>query len=249
MVLNKKLNALAELTTILNDNGVVFWLGWGAALGLTRDGKLISWDKDIDVKFWAYDREKVMGLCKQFKDIGFSTIYVWWGVLIKKDGLFVDCSFYSIVDGMATSSYLERKISRDKKRFGNDFFSKIIWNNVLVPVLTPNDFPDAVNFPLFAKKIIYKYAFVIATKIINLRIRKLSFPMVCFTELKTVSLMGMPVKIPADAEKYLDLCYGKSWVKPSKTHSHPPETESFHSFKHGMEEYEMRNNLGDLCND
>jgi hypothetical protein len=60
----KNLKALKE---VFDKFGITFWLDGGTLLGAVRDGKLIEWDKDVDLSIWEYDREKLFSALHELK--------------------------------------------------------------------------------------------------------------------------------------------------------------------------------------
>lgn len=60
-----------SLLNILNQNNIDYWLDSGTLLGLKRDGKLISGDKDIDIS--VLDCERVFSLLQGLGDVDIRT--------------------------------------------------------------------------------------------------------------------------------------------------------------------------------
>jgi choline kinase len=48
-------NLLDDLITLFEAHNIVYWMNWGALLGLYRDGDFIPWDTDIDVTIHERD--------------------------------------------------------------------------------------------------------------------------------------------------------------------------------------------------
>lgn len=59
-----------EIKKVLDHAGVRFWLVDGAALGIVRDGGLIPWDADIDMRVMATEWDFPV-MFEKFKDKGF----------------------------------------------------------------------------------------------------------------------------------------------------------------------------------
>ena len=67
----KLLDILRYMASLLRDNNIPFWLGFGTLLGAVREGKIIPWDTDIDLGFWEKDAEKIIGLTDTIKKDGY----------------------------------------------------------------------------------------------------------------------------------------------------------------------------------
>lgn len=51
----KEVNAFREVSELLNEHGIVFWLDCGSCLGAYRYGGMIPWDSDIDIAILSPD--------------------------------------------------------------------------------------------------------------------------------------------------------------------------------------------------
>lgn len=114
-----------RLLNIFNENNIVYWLDSGTLLGLERDGKLISGDKDIDISVLGNDR--VLPLILSLKNVGIKVKkYQGKVVKIKIYGLnervidisfFIDTckNFYSSPQFNINSNHFLLKISFIKK--------------------------------------------------------------------------------------------------------------------------------------
>ncbi|HUT44903.1 MAG TPA: LicD family protein [Sedimentisphaerales bacterium] len=58
---------LTQLSKMLKDNGIRFWLEFGTLLGAVRNGKIIPWDYDIDI---SISNDDTLKLLKVFSDSG-----------------------------------------------------------------------------------------------------------------------------------------------------------------------------------
>ena len=66
---------LVEVKQVMSENGVVFFLRQGTCLGIIRDGKLISWDDDIDIGsihgFHGFSEETIASTIPKLRESGF----------------------------------------------------------------------------------------------------------------------------------------------------------------------------------
>ena len=53
--LNLRKKALMEITNVLNNNNILFFIWGGALLGMIRDKDFIKWDWDVEIGFFAKD--------------------------------------------------------------------------------------------------------------------------------------------------------------------------------------------------
>jgi len=74
---------LNDVKSILEQEGVFFWLDFGSLLAAIRDKKYFTWDKDLDFGIFYDDIDKVLGSLKIFEDKGYH-------IRIEKDLPFVD---------------------------------------------------------------------------------------------------------------------------------------------------------------
>ena len=104
-------NATAELVlketkNILGELGIVFFLRHGTCLGAIRDGKLISWDDDLDVGsiigLNGLDEKAIYHGTNAFKNNGFratvSETDFYISVELEKSGIPLDWTCYRILD-------------------------------------------------------------------------------------------------------------------------------------------------------
>ena len=50
--MNKDDRALEEVSSLLKNNNINFWVCHGTLLGIIRENRLLPWDKDIDLAVW-----------------------------------------------------------------------------------------------------------------------------------------------------------------------------------------------------
>lgn len=114
-----------RLLNIFNENNIIYWLDSGTLLGIKRDGKLISGDKDIDISVLGNSR--VLPLILKLKNVSMKVKkYQGKVVKIKIYGLnervidisfFIDTgkNFYSSPQFNINSNHFLLKISFIKK--------------------------------------------------------------------------------------------------------------------------------------
>ncbi len=62
---------MREITGLLEQAGIDYWVDSGTLLGLIREGDFIAWDKDIDLSIWADDLPALNRLRPQLKNLGY----------------------------------------------------------------------------------------------------------------------------------------------------------------------------------
>ena len=97
--MNAKLakDALLDVKSILDKEGVKFFLDWGTCLGAYRDKKFIDWDYDIDLAIKTeYFVENYQRLRQLFLNFGFAVEEIvkpfgyCWKFYLKRDDISVD---------------------------------------------------------------------------------------------------------------------------------------------------------------
>ncbi|XP_062508702.1 ribitol 5-phosphate transferase FKRP-like [Corticium candelabrum] len=61
---------LVDVTRLLDDAGMTYWLDCGTLLAAVRDGQLIPWDHDADIGYFAKDIYKLRPLYSKARVIG-----------------------------------------------------------------------------------------------------------------------------------------------------------------------------------
>ncbi|HZK25176.1 MAG TPA: LicD family protein [Oscillospiraceae bacterium] len=70
------------LTEILHRHQVPYCMDSGVLLGLMREGKLFSWEKDVDLQMWAADAPQFMAIIPELKALGWKvTLWYYQGQL------------------------------------------------------------------------------------------------------------------------------------------------------------------------
>jgi len=71
----KFVEGLLILKKVFDKNKIVFWLEAGTLIGAARDGKIIPWDKDVDVSYWIEKTPDIYNTNKEFKKYGFELYF------------------------------------------------------------------------------------------------------------------------------------------------------------------------------
>jgi hypothetical protein len=63
---------LVEITKVLEDAGIRYWVDSGTLIGLMREGDVLHYDKDIDLGIWAEDEPQTLALASRFEEAGYT---------------------------------------------------------------------------------------------------------------------------------------------------------------------------------
>jgi len=192
---------LKLLTSILNKHKIHFWMYGGALLGYTRDKKLISWDKDVDLFVWKKDYHKVLQLKKEFLGIGLFSLFLDGGVMLKWSDKNITIVHYTL-DG--DKAFLEKLCTRN--RLGN-----IIYYGLLCKALEY----DMQRITRFLKWLLLKTnsAYKVRQEV----------PSHFYLNLKEIDFLGVKLKVPSETKEYLEYTFGKDWRTPIKNFKYAPE--------------------------
>ncbi len=70
-IIDKLRTMVINVTTILDNADVRYWLDFGTLLGAVRDGDIISWDNDADISYYHDDRDRmILALVKNIYSVG-----------------------------------------------------------------------------------------------------------------------------------------------------------------------------------
>jgi len=64
---------LRDVTKILKENNITYWLDFGTLLGAVRENRLLPWDNDLDISIREKDSQKLREILPQIKQIGYRT--------------------------------------------------------------------------------------------------------------------------------------------------------------------------------
>lgn len=62
---------LQEITAVLQESGIRYWVDSGTLIGLLREGDVLPYDKDIDLSIWAGDTARTLALAPRFEAAGY----------------------------------------------------------------------------------------------------------------------------------------------------------------------------------
>jgi len=186
------IECLKQLTEILHENKIEFWLHGGSLLNFVRSGKLNTNDLDLDLVIWDETFESLLKIVPTIKkkfivDVSENKI------VVKKENKKFDISLgvYELEGDFAIRRYISIR-----NKFGALLIYRIVKKtkhktikNLAIGVgcITKSTIP-------VEKKMLAKY----------------------FKNLKNVSFFGIRIKIPQDAEGYCEYTYGKNWRIPDK---------------------------------
>ena len=77
---------LRQVKTILDEYRINYWLDIGTLLGAVRDGKIISWDHDIDLGTWCEQVSDIVSACRELRNQEFEIRLSRNYVNIEKEG-------------------------------------------------------------------------------------------------------------------------------------------------------------------
>lgn len=223
------IQCLKEIKEVLDKNKIPFWLTYGTLLGFVQQGKIFSWDDDIDIGIWgeSIKEEHIKRkLTRDFEKIGFSLYFFWNAMFIDRKKLSIGVTLYNIdkkkkeivVDryrkNNALAFFLFKMFRLSRSRYYGKF--KFNMKDGIRDALKINMLKLAHNLPKKYKKYIYKVPFLILSPFQKTTLYNLKFPEKYFHKFKEIDFYGMKVKIPLLAEKYLEKNYGREWKIPLK---------------------------------
>jgi len=202
-------NQLLWLSELFEKNNVRWILDSGSLLSIIREGKFFKGD-DIDISVLREDREKVLGLKKNFENKGFifaprlkkngiSSVAIW----TKKESKFdlpIDLKFF----------YKKSNIRWSPSVYSKNATNKGMKHLLNIAIKMPFYFIHRL-FPLESK------SYDIWRKSFNFFFSGQGYWSVPadFME-NTIFLEDTMIRIPKDYKKYLEFRYGKNWKTPIK---------------------------------
>lgn len=204
--------ALKQVKKALDKHGVEHWLDYGTLLGAIRDGKLIPWDRDIDLGTWSENVGKIASRCKEFHDKGFERLSTRKDTVLamRKYEIEVDINFYQLKATNATATWL----------FVPQPMNYLLW---ILRVPDENKIGPAryITKALVKVSRILPYSLRMNLwRLISLWHKhiQLVIPSKYFKNLSTMMFYGTEFKVPAETEGYLAYRYGKDWSIPRKNY-------------------------------
>lgn len=186
---------LESTTEILGGAGLSFWLDQGTLLGAIRDNALLPWETDIDLSMWEADFHRVLEYAGAFAEHNIrvehhanrKSIYL---MLRRRSSIFVDIAGHRQVGDVVYKRFAQAHTSVWKRRA-----KRIL--DAGPPVLR-----DAVRSRVRAH----------SSTVIDVPIPAHWFA--DFREHEFLAVKGL--RVPADAEAYLEYKYGPDWRVPRR---------------------------------
>lgn len=192
---------LKKVVKILRENNIHFWMYGGALLGYVRDGKLIPWDKDIDLFVWKKDYGQLSDLKETFRKAGYKCIFKDGCVMLKWKDKNMTIAHYTL-DGKI--AYLEKLCTRNK--MGNMIYFGLLCKAIEYGMRGTTKF---LKWFLLKTNCAYKV--------------RQEVPSHFYLKLKTINILGVDLKVPKETEEYLEYTFGSNWRTPIKNFKYAPE--------------------------
>lgn len=181
---------LKQLTEILDNNNIHFWLTGGALLSFMQVGKLLHYGFDVDLVIWEETFERLLKIVPLLKkkfivDVSDNKI------VVKTEGRKFDVSLgvYKLERDLAIRRYLSIK-----NKFGALLYYRIM---------------KKTKHKTIKKLALYIGCITKSTIPVEKRVAARYFK-----NLKYVNFFGIRIRIPEDAEGYCEYTYGKTWRIP-----------------------------------
>jgi len=235
---NEIIDGLRQVKEVFDKYGIEFWLDAGTLLGAVRDGKLIEWDKDIDLSAWYNDKNKIFSACRELYKKGFIVDYRVFSIdefelthisinYSKKRYFPIDIRLFAldgkyIVKKNLVYTGYENKMRRIFRRFVKYFLylsSKPAWIGSNPPFIPYSIHVSMAKFLyVIPSKLILRF-----DKLLNIYLKRLGYsweelklPAKYFKNFLTINFYGMKLKVPSRTEEFLEFRYGKDWRTPNK---------------------------------
>jgi hypothetical protein len=230
------INNLRDIKIIFDGAGIRFWLDFGTLLGAVREGKVLTWDDDIDLGALSDSWDSIIRVIQQLQDKGFyaaSTEIQMHGdtyfrvIWLRRHNVNVDLIIYQIVDQKAIGFD-----TADDRGATKRLIRGFRWGHLLLN--------GAVHFtlhPTGTEHVLLDYVFRVAEQTLTLipqhqrsrlanlvwkmgratgiKIARFVIPRHFFEDLGTITIYGLKFNAPSDVEEYLALHY-RDWRIPSK---------------------------------
>jgi len=200
------------LINILREHKIKYWVCHGTLLGIIRDKKLISWDKDIDIGVIENKiYRKILPII--FKQKGFKEIKKTFlkndGMLkfIKKGGREIDINFY--------------QVNRNKKTV---FVKWHVPKNFMMRVVDALSFAKSyrgnsyklINLFGFSEKLFLHIKKALVLSGFFYSNAGYSHNQNYAFKVRSYNFNGLNILVPSDFKQYLKDLYGVNWKKPIK---------------------------------
>jgi len=212
--------SFALLKSFFDKENIKFWLEAGTALSAEREGKVFTWEHDIDVAIWRDELPSPKQFVQHFASAGYKVIfqknYPFVDNLIQlrvvkdyEEKLFdVDIYLYTRFQGYADMRWIH-------KPDGSLAALKLRTLSVLKYLVNPTSdkwkrvsrfLPNSLSKAIFLRFL--RFHVNHSTCIYH------RFPERYFLEFKEIEFHGIRVLIPLDIDNYLQHRYGPNWKTP-----------------------------------
>ena len=212
----EKLQLFREIIDLLNNSNITYWMDQGSLLGMIRDNRFMSWDKDVDIGIWKEDAPMLNKLLdEKIITLGARISYLPYAIKIKKKynitvkNLPVNIRIYYQKDEYAYSEFWT--VINKENRIKGKIDRKII--NLLTRI------GRKISGTAHVKRNIYKLFFDIVLGIREvLKTRRVIFRVDSkfFRRFKSINLYNLKLSVPEESEQYLSIKYGPDWRTPVK---------------------------------
>jgi len=216
--LNKIKNSLSLVDSFFKNNETAYWLEAGTALSAYRDGKVFSWEHDIDIGIWRENMPNPDQFISFFSLKGYSVViqkdfpYLDNIIQLKAEhdsDLFdVDIYLYTRMEGYAYMRWIQKP----------EGVNKIIKKR-LIFILRNLYNPKTKKWFRISSLIPKKISKFLFEKYMCFHIRTSTciyhqFPEKYFLNLTKIDFYGVNVNIPKDINEFLVHRYGENWRTP-----------------------------------
>lgn len=216
---------LKEIKEVFDKYGIKYWLDMGTLLGAVRDGKIIEWDKDIDLGTTEDSWKKIVSTIPKFEergfDVRFGEIYknnlgfINRYVVFNKFGCMIGVGSYPVKGENAFMIIAE----------STNYFSgslEILYRMLTFQKTHVNK-RKVIKFlthcmsliPLKLKKPLSNMVWQV-WKRSGAKFFSVIIPKHHFKRLGAIKFYEMMFNIPSNAEDYLKYRYGEDWRTPKK---------------------------------
>jgi len=222
---------LREIKEILGKIRVEYWLDHGTLLGAVRDGKIIEWDRDIDLGTMYESTKQIVSAFPEFKKRGFSVFLHKYKsiVSIHRFGYDVGISLYRLKgDDMWMRSIAGEKLItktlflllhllsiRVRSKSGRIFIPKNLKREKLRLFSIATSYYLVSLLPRSLRQSLRDLVWSFFKRTGG-KILLLSVPKRHIEKLGTIRFYGMIFNVPSNVERYLECGYGSDWKTPKK---------------------------------
>ncbi len=219
---------LKEVKNVLDSCSIPFWLEDGTLLGAVRDGRMIPWDRDIDLGAFAtsFQNENVRKkVARQLANKGFNVYFFRDSITVYRDNFHTDIILLkptSDKSGFIVQRFLSQNaigkllVKLHKLQLASYYgWSKFNRTNSMRDNVKANFFSIAQTLPLRFRAYLYNVACYLFAGFEKTIFFSLVVPAIHFKYLKSIKYCGLRIKIPNAAEAYLEKKYG-DWKKPPR---------------------------------